>query len=303
VSGAVEAKPPARGYSDGGYAASLAEFGDPRSLPRSGGWLLERPVPDRSATDLVGPYPLFCCPSWDGLAEDIDELEHSAVSVVLVADPLAGVVERDLRRAFPDHVVPFKRHHVRELNEPVNLPTHHRRHLRRASRALEVEVCTEPLRYLDDWVGLYAGLVERHRLTGIRAFSPTAFRRQLGLPGMIAVRAVRGGESVGMALWLEDAPNAYYHLAAYSPPGYEVSASYALFQLAFDHLRELGVRRVDLGGGTSLEEDGLTRFKRGWANDERVAHLCGRILDRTAYTELTRAGESQWFPAYREPGT
>ena len=52
-----------------------------------------------------------------------------------------------------------------------------------------------------------------------------------------------------MALWFEDAPNAHYHLAAYSPEGYEVSASYALFAAAFDHLRERGVRRVELGGG------------------------------------------------------
>ena len=82
-----------------------------------------------------------------------------------------------------------------------------------------MEVCAEPLRYLDDWVRLYAGLAARHGLTGIRAFSPAAFRRQLELPGMVAVRAERDGETVGMALWLEDAPNAYYHLAAYSPAG------------------------------------------------------------------------------------
>ena len=47
---------------------------------------------------------------------------------------------------------------------------------------------------------------------------------------MVAVaRQSADGETVGMALWLEDAPNAWYHLAAYSPRGYEVSTSYALF--------------------------------------------------------------------------
>jgi hypothetical protein len=282
-------------YSDAGYAESLSEFGVPRGLPRSGGWLLERPVPDGSASDLVGPYPLFSCADWDGLATDLDELEGGAVSVVVVADPLSGVGEPELRRAFPDHVVPFRRHHVRDLDQPVEPPAHHRRHIRRASEAVEVEVCAEPLRYLDDWVELYAGLVERHGLTGMRAFSRTAFGRQLELPGMVAVRAERDGETVGMALWLEDAPNAYYHLAAYSPAGYEVSTSYALFVLAFERLRELGVRYVDLGGA---ERDGLTRFKRGWATEERVAHLCGRVLDRAAYDRL--AHSSDWFPAYRD---
>ena len=211
---------------------------------------------------------------------------------------MSGVNEPELRRAFPDHVAPFRRHHVRDLDQPVEPPAHHRRHIRRASEAVEVEVCAEPARYLDDWVRLYAGLVERHGLTGMRAFSRAAFRRQLELAGMVAVRAERDGETVGMALWLEDAPNAYYHLAAYSPAGYEVSASYALFAAAFDRLRELGVRCVELGGA---ERDGLTRFKRGWATGERIAHLCGRVLDRAAYDRLASA--SDWFPAYRDPAS
>jgi hypothetical protein len=300
VSGAVRAQRPARGYADPGYAASLSEFGEPRRLALSGGWLLERPVPDGSAHDLVGSYPLFSCPDWDRLPEDVAELEGTAVSVVLVADPLAEVGQWELKRAFPEHVVPFKRHHVRELDQPLRLPEHHRRHIRRASSAVEVEVCARPVDHLDDWTRLYAGLAKRHSLTGMRAFSRTAFRRQLELPGLVAVRAERDGDTVGMALWLEDAPNAYYHLAAYSPAGYEVSASYALFALAFDHLRELGVRVVELGGGTG--SDGLTRFKGGWATGERVAHLCGRVLDRAAYDRLTSEGAAEWFPAYREPG-
>jgi Acetyltransferase (GNAT) domain len=227
-----------------------------------------------------------------GYAESLSEF---AVSVVVVADPLSGVGEPELRRAFPDHVVPFKSHHVRDLDKPGEPPAHHRRHIRRASGAVEVEVCAEPREYLDDWTRLYEGLVARHGLTGIRAFSRTAFERQLELPGMVAVRAERGGETVGMALWLEDAPNAYYHLAAYSPAGYQVSTSYALFAVAFDRLRELGVRYVELGGA---EHDGLTRFKRGWATEERTAHLCGRVLDRAAYDRLARS--SDWFPAYRD---
>jgi Acetyltransferase (GNAT) domain len=295
VNGVLRTRRPARGYADAGYAASLSEFGTPRRLLRSGGWLLERSVPDGSATDLIGPYPLFSCLDWEGLAADLDELEDTAVSVVLVADPLAEVREPELRRAFRDHVAPFTRHHVRDLTEPLVLPEHHRRHVRRAASAVEVEVCSRPADYLDDWTRLYAGLAERHGVTGMRAFSRAAFARQLELPGMVAVRAERAGENVGMALWLEDAPNAYYHLAAYTPAGYEVSASYALFTAAFDHLRELGVSLVDLGGGS----EGLIRFKRGWATAERPAYLCGRVLDRVAYDRL--AGASDWFPAYRDP--
>ena len=249
----------------------------------------------------MGPYPLFTCPNWSGLADDLDDLRTGALSVVLVADPLADIGEAGLRGAFPDRFVALKRHQVRDLEAAHTLPSHHRRHVRRASRAIEVEVCPDPTRYLDDWTRLYAGLAARHGLVGIRAFSRSAFRRQLELPGLLAVRAERGGETVGMALWFEEAPRAYYHLAAYSPDGYDVSASYALFAAALDQLRELGVRWVDLGGaaGTDSRDDGLTRFKRGWATDERPAHLCGRVLDRVAYDRLAERHDTRWFPAYR----
>jgi CelD/BcsL family acetyltransferase involved in cellulose biosynthesis len=167
-----------------------------------------------------------------------------------------------------------------------------------------VEVCPDPTRYLDEWTRLYAGLAERHRLEGIRAFSRAAFERQLAMPGMVAVRAERAGAVVGMALWLSDPPSAHYHLAAYSNEGYEVSASYAVFELALRHLRELGVRLVDMGGSADTGQgDGLDRFKRGWANEERVAHLCGRVLDRPAYERLAAGRAGGWFPAYRDQGT
>jgi hypothetical protein len=291
-----------RAYSAPGYAASLSEFGRPRQLELSGGWLLEREIAGGAGHDLMGPYPLFSCANWDRLPGDLGELDD-AVSVVLVADPLAEVGEPQLRRAFPDRMIPFKRHHARDLDAPARLPDHHRRHVRRAAAAVEVEVCADPLRHLDDWVRLYAELVERHGLTGIQAFSREAFRAQLALPGLVAVRAERDGATVGMALWLEDAPNAWYHLAAYAAEGYEVSASYALFAAAFDHLRERGVRRVDLGGaaGAADSDDGLGRFKRGWATEERIAYLCGRVLDREAYDRLAGDGTADWFPAYREP--
>jgi hypothetical protein len=288
------------GYRDAAYVASLSEFGHPRPLPASGGWLLERAIP-AGFQDLMGPYPIFTCSDWPALAADVEALED-AVSVVLVADALADAGDV-LREAFPDRVVAFKRHYVCHLARPRALPAHHRRHVRRAAATVDVEVCPRPVERLDDWARLYAVLVERHGLAGITAFSRTGFARQLAVPGLLAVRAVRGEETVGMALFFQDGPDAWYHLAAYSEAGYAVSASYALFAVALDALRDRGVRRVDLGGsaGARSQDDGLARFKRGWADDERFAHLCGRILDRPAYERLSEGREDDWFPAYRAP--
>jgi hypothetical protein len=301
VSGPPVQQSAARGYADPRYARSLSEFGEPRALPLSEGWLLERPVPAGGAHDLMGPYPLFACRNWGGLAADLDALEESAVSVVLVADPLGGAAEDDLRRAFPDLMRTYKSHHVRDLERAARVPAHHRRHIRRAAAAADVVVCDDPTRHLEEWTQLYAELVERHSLVGIRAFSRAAFAMQLALPGLVAVRAERKGATVGMALWLVDPPNAHYHLGAYSREGYEVSASYAIFERALRHLRARGVRWVDLGAspGTGSAQDGLERFKRGWANGARTAYLCGRVLDRGMYEQLARAHRTGWFPAYR----
>jgi Acetyltransferase (GNAT) domain len=288
------------GYADPRYAASLAEFGRPCPLPRSEGSVLERPVAD-GARDLMGPYPLFACRNWAGLAEDLAELEQRAVSVVLVADPLGGAAQGQLEHAFPDLMRPYKLHHVRDHERPWQPPSHHRRHLRRAAAAVEVEVCADPARHLEEWSELYSGLVARHGLVGIRAFSREAFARQLALPGLVAVRAERDGATVGMALWLEDRPCAHYHLGAYSSAGYEVNASYAVFDRALRYLEDRGVRWIDIGGsaGDGGADDGLDRFKRGWANETRTAHLCGRVLDRDAYRHLTGSRPTDWFPAYR----
>jgi Acetyltransferase (GNAT) domain len=283
------------GYSSFRYVESLADFGVPRELPLSNGWLLERPVRD-GARDLMGAYPLFACRNWGGLAADLEGLERQAVSVVLVADPLGGATDAELRTAFPDVLRDYRQHHVRDLDRPWQAPAHHRRHIRRAAAALEVEVCAVPANHLEDWTRLYAGLAARHGLVGIRAFSRTAFERQLALPGLVAVRALRAGRTVGMALWLADPPVAHYHLAAYSAEGYEVSASYALFDLALQHLEGRAVRLVDLGGAAA---DGLERFKRGWANEARTAYLCGRVLDRPVYERLAGGHGAGWFPAYR----
>src|ERR1039458_447089 len=88
------------GYLNAGYAASLAEFGTPRKLPHSDGWLLERDIPDSPHRDAMGCYPLFCCRKWTGLAQDIEGLWEDLISVALVADPFGEYSEADLKRAF-----------------------------------------------------------------------------------------------------------------------------------------------------------------------------------------------------------
>ena len=294
------------GYAHPRYASSFAEIGEPVRLPASGGWIIRRPVPNTPHHDGMGVYPLFVCQDWSALGRDLDELGSDTVSVCVVTDPFGSYDEATLHAAFPDLCTSYKEHFVCTLRgrAAVEPASQHRRLIRKSEKRVDVVECTDPSQYLDEWISYYETLSMRHGITGIAAFSREAFRWQLSTPGIVAVRAMCGAEGVGMVLWYAQGSVAYYHLAAYSERGYEASASYAAFAYSFDLLRGRGVELVGLGAGSGVRSDtsdGLTRFKRGWADSTRSAFLCGRILNRQVYGRLSGAThvESGYFPAYR----
>lgn len=251
----------------------------------------------------MGPYPIFCAPRWEGLAADLDDLRDTLVSVVLVADPFGPDCGR-LERTF-DRVVPFKSHYVADLSRPLAeiVRRSHRDTVRRALRNTSVVVCNEPAELLDTWMAMYTPLVARHGVTGIRAFSRQAFAEQLAVPGLTAFVARAGEEIVGMDLWFQQGDVVQGYLAACSETGYRLRAMYAMKWVMLEHFRGRAAW-VDFGGAAGLRDaqDGLTRFKSGWATGTRLAYLCARILQPRAYADLARASRlegSTYLPAYR----
>jgi hypothetical protein len=293
------------GYLHPGYPESLAEFGRPRELPRSGGWLLERGIPGSDLVDAMGCYPLFVCHDWSRLPLDLADLQGELVSVSLVTDPF-GDFDRQLLDACFDTVSPFKEHYVADLSETAEtiVSKHHRGCALRALQDVSVEVCHEPRELLEEWIALYEVLIEKHAIHGIPAFSRAAFARQLTVPGIVALRAKHQGATVAANLFYVQGAIAYDHLTASSPEGYRLRASYALKWSAMKYF--VGrVRWIGWGGGAGIARsgsDGLTVFKSGWARQTRPVYHCGRILDKGKYGELTQARRlesSAFFPAYR----
>lgn len=293
------------GYRHPDYAAALAELGAPRHLPRCDGWLLEATIPGAAATDLRAPYPIFCCADWAALGADLSALS-GPVSLTAVTDPFGDYTPAQLQACFPDLAAPYKEHFVIELaRAEAQLAGHHARNIRKARAAVAVERCERPAEYLDAWAELYANLVRRHQIDGPAAFSRASLAAQLAVPGLALYRALAGGETVGMVLWFLQDEVGYYHLAAYSDRGYALRASYALFAAAIDDLAGQ-LRWLSLGAGAGVRsdgDDGLTRFKRGWATGTRTAYLCGRIFDRERYDALAaaRGASDGFFPLYRTP--
>jgi hypothetical protein len=293
------------GYLNRDYAESLAEFGTPKHLPFSDGWILERPIPGDDARDAMGCYPLFCCQRWQALPDDVTMLASEIVSLVIVADPMGDHSPQLLARAF-DYVTPFNEHYVIETGRPLTdfVSRSHRAHARRALRDVTVDVCETPLAMLDEWERLHDILAARHGITGVRRFSREAFRKQLAIPGMVMFRASAGRHIVGLDLWYVQDDCAQGHLAAFDPLGYELRASYATKWRVIEYFSDK-VRWINLGGtAAGTASDGLRHFKRGWATTTKTAWLCGRILQPGAYERLVaarqrRSAPTPYFPAYR----
>lgn len=294
------------GYGSEMYVRSLAEFGDPVLLPHADGWILERPIGTSGRFDAMGCYPLFACRDWQQLQADLDPPPRDLVSLVLVTDPFGDFEVDYLKAVFTDLTRPFKEHFVTRLPcAPVeNLTAHHVRNVRYAEARTMVTISERPLDHLDEWCKLYENLVQRHGIRGIAVFSRQSFEQQLQLPGLTAFIARQGTDIVGISLWLTDRRVAYYHLAAYNQTGYECKASFSLFATAREYFSDKKLDYLSLGAGAGLnaEEDGLTRFKRGWSTETRMTYLCGRIIDLKSYDTLVEVGdhsETTYFPAYR----
>ncbi len=293
------------GYACSEYVNSLVEFGNPRFLPNSAGWILERPTPYLPYRDAMGCYPVFRCNNWSGLKQDLDDIGDELASVSMVPDPYGDYDEAYLRECFKDLVVPFKQHYVVDMQRPINdiVSRHHRKFVRKAEEHIRCEVCLEPTAFLDEWVTLHKNLVKQHSISGIRAFSRQAFQKQLSTPGMVVLRAYHGDEIVGAQLWFLHEDVAYGHVLAFSDKGYKLGAAYALYWFALNHFADK-TRWCDIGGVAGLQENennGLAQFKSGWSTGFRTAYFCGRILNPSQYQELKalNSEDTGFFPAYR----
>jgi hypothetical protein len=295
------------GYCHPQYAESLKEFGVPRELPHSGGWILERPIPGTPYKDAMGCYPLFVCRDWFKLHEDLKNIGSELLSLTMVTDPFGAADKTYLARYF-QIAKPFKKHLIADLSQnPENfVDKHHRYYARRSLRGMKVEICDEPLRYANEWIKLYDNLIKRHNISGIRAFSKESFNTQMQTPGFVFVAGKFGGGVIGGHIIAIHNDVAYSHLAAFSDTAYKHRASYGIYWMTLKYLTERKIRYFDLGAVAGIEEDaqdGLAKFKMGWSNDSRTVYLCGHIFDHDRYSETIKTKgitSMDYFPAYRK---
>lgn len=279
-------------YASRAYAEGLSHVGRSVEVPEWRGFVLERSIP-AGGRDAIGPYPLTVLPKDADIAGGLSRLaSRGLVSVVLVPDPLQGA---DLS-AFPVRR-PFKTHQL--IDGPFDPSKHHAERIRRGHRRCRVER-RRLADHLEDWRRLYAGLVERRSVGGAADFPDSYFVMLAGQPDLEAFVAEIGSEVVAMTLWFACEGVIYNHLTASNAAGYANGASFALYDAAIQHFAGRGV--VNLGGGAGHADDpadGLAAFKRGFANREVAAEICGAVLDEGRYAALSAGKATGFFPAYR----
>jgi hypothetical protein len=295
-----------KSYDHPSYLSSLAEFGIPRALPESGGWLLERKISGFPYVDCMGPYPLFCCEDWSRLPQDIMQLDSDLVAVTVVTDPFANFDLEEMAACFYSRFFVFKLHYAIDLEIPLEEigGKRRRRHARRALNKLSIEVSESPAEFIDDWMEVYSVLVQKHQINGIRAFSRQAFLEQFKIPGSIMIRALYQGKTIGAQVYLYQGEVIHAHLGACDSIGYDLEATYAIDYFSFEFFKGKA-KWLNLGGGIGISNgilDGLSQYKSAWASHIRNSYFCGRIINVDRYEELVQnknAHQENYFPAYR----
>lgn len=295
---------PVMGFAHPDFAQVYADLGQPVSLAGSGGTLLRRRIAGTDQTDLTGCYPFFCCADWSALDDDLALLRQDDVSLVLVADPFCEAPVERLARLF-DFARPFKTHYVADLSKPLAsfVSPDRIRQARKAARELEVEVAPSPPAMVDDWLSLWERSRHADHASGETRLSREAAERLFRVPGIVVIRALHRGRTVGMHVEVQQGDVIHGHFATYDPECYRlgVSALLNLYELEYFAAR---ARFYNHGGvpGREDRQNGLSRFKQDFSNTTRTAFLCGSVLDPAAYARLTTRKidpGSAFFPAYR----
>jgi hypothetical protein len=281
------------------YAGAFGPPWEPLEVSAWGSFVLTRPIAGTSARDAIGCYPLA------GFAPDADigsglrQLkDRGLVSIVIVPDPLSSPPLADLARNF-SICRPYKVHYCIDRSRPYRPSSpSHRSTLRKSIGSCQISVERLGVR-LDQWCALYDNLIIRRGISGVATFSPRFFEKIADHSAFTTFVAQRLGEVVSMAIWVRSANVAYYFLNVSSPLGYAVAAAYATMAAAIEHFKD--VQWLHLGGGAGgTGRDGLSHFKKGFANTDLTALLCGSVLDARAYAELSSGiAPNAWFPAYR----
>jgi hypothetical protein len=244
----------------------------------------------------------------DGLVRDLLDGWHDlgAISAFVRCHPFLGIPLASLE-PYGDVVVHGDQVYLDlAAAGPELLPsfrTDHRYNIRRA-RAAGFTMWVDDPRHVDAFPSLYRENMRRVGAEEYYLFSDAYFEtlfRELADQTHVVGMDAPGGDIAAISLVLVCGEIAQYHLSA-TDERYLKPAPIKLSILGMAELcRELGVTKLNLGGGVGGRQDSLFEFKAGFSS-ARVPFATARfVLDESRYAELTAVSQAPagFFPAYR----
>lgn len=287
-------------YTTSLYVDSLNHIGKTYLVPEWETSVLIRKI-NNHFEDIFGPYPLTILPKNCNIQGGLQRLRNSGfVSATLILDDFHRPDLNQLQDAFTI-VTPFKTHLITNLQTTNhNYTKHHRYYIKKALEKVTVKKF-DLEKYLTEWGQLYQELATKHNLSSLHKFSAAHHHALSQLPGVTAIGAWIEDKLVSAHIFVSDGNYVHSHLAASNQEGYSCGAAYAINDAAIKFFKD--TKLINFGGGAGLSSqinDGLFKFKQGFANDQSQSYLCGVILDPKKYEDLTNRKEpTTFFPAYR----
>ena len=174
-----------------------------------------------------------------------------------------------------------------------------RRKLRRAFAA-GAKLCEDRHLIEEASARLYRETMVRVDARDNYAYSEQTLRRWIRDPMSVVFGATTGDGLQACALFLQRGDQAEYHLGASTNAGRGLQT--LLLYAGFIRLRQMGVKRLNLGGGVR-RGDGLFQFKAKFRGEERWLHAVRQIYRPDVYRRLTYEAavspDERWFPPYR----
>ena len=258
------------------------------------------------ARDVVGPYPLAAFRTDSDLRGGLDELTNAGfVTVTAVVDEAISPPIQGFRDAFTV-VRPFKAHYVVDNTLGTYQPSSHHRYEIRKTVRNKIEVCAVSLSdIVDEFSDLYETLVSRHSISTANRFTKVSFEALAQCPGLHTVAAYQRGALISCHLWIRHEMNAWSLLAASNAQGYATNAAYAIYDQSIRHFSDCSINIGGIAGNADASDDGLARFKSGFANRTRQSYIAGSVLNHQLYGQLCAVQPGTdtkfYFPQYRAP--
>jgi serine/alanine adding enzyme len=175
------------------------------------------------------------------------------------------------------------------------------------NKGITYEIIENP-QDIGEFQQIYYSTMDRNNATGYYYFDHEYFDNALSFfrQNIIIVKAVFEEKTIAQGLYFTYGKNIHIHLSGTLNEYLHLSPAYILRYAVTMWGKENGYDMIHHGGGRSnSKEDGLYKFKKGFAkNTEFDFYIGKKIWNLTVYKELCRKSEiesnSDFFPAYRK---